>query len=139
VAENVRYVCPAATDDELRDSTQAAGIDGFIESLPERYDTIVGERGTALSAGERQRIALARAFLANPTVLILDEPTAALDPASERQVIAGYQALMRNRTTIVITHRLELAQQADRVVVLQDGRIMDEDGAFTRHFLNASV
>jgi ATP-binding cassette subfamily B protein len=148
VAENLRYVRPEATDGELREACRAAGIDAFISSLPRGYDTVVGERGTALSAGERQRLAIARAFLANPAVLILDEPTAALDPASEQQVIAGYEALMRGRTTIVITHRFELACQADRAIVLRDARIVEDgapsdlrhgSGAFAQHFLRASV
>jgi ATP-binding cassette subfamily B protein len=148
VAENLRYVRPDATDDALRDACRAAGIDAFIAELPLGYDTVVGERGTALSSGERQRLAIARAFLANPAVLILDEPTAALDPASEQQVIAGYEALMRDRTTIVISHRFELACQADRVIVLRDARIVEEGspadlrhgtGAFAQHFLKASA
>jgi ATP-binding cassette subfamily B protein len=148
VAENLRYVRPSASDDELRDACRAAGIDAFIASLPLGYDTVVGERGTALSSGERQRLAIARAFLANPTVLILDEPTAALDPASEQQVVAGYEALMRGRTTIVISHRFELACQADRVIVLRDARIVEEgspsdlqhgSGPFAQHFLRSSV
>jgi ABC-type multidrug transport system fused ATPase/permease subunit len=141
-------VRPSASDGELRDACRAAGIDAFIASLPLGYDTVVGERGTALSSGERQRLAIARAFLANPTVLILDEPTAALDPASEQQVIAGYEALMRGRTTIVISHRFELACQADRVIVLRDARIVEDgspadlqhgSGPFAQHFLRASV
>jgi ATP-binding cassette, subfamily B, bacterial len=148
VAENLRYARPEATDDELREACRAAGIDAFISSLPLGYDTVVGERGAALSSGERQRLAIARAFLANPAVLILDEPTAALDPASEQQVIAGYEALMRGRTTIVITHRFELACQADRAIVLRDARIVEEgapadllhgSGAFAQHFLRGSV
>jgi ABC-type multidrug transport system fused ATPase/permease subunit len=85
----------------------------------------VGERGAALSAGERQRIAIARAFLADPAVLVLDEPTASLDPVSERNVIAGYEAIMRGRTTIIITHRLDLAMQADRAIVLDGARVVE--------------
>jgi ATP-binding cassette subfamily B protein len=143
IAENIRYVRPDATPDEIRAAADAAGIRPFIESLPQRYDTIVGERGLALSAGERQRVALARAFLANPTVLVLDEPTAALDPLSERLVIDGYRAAMQERSTIVITHRRDLAMQADEVVVLAGARIVEvgrphelaeRDTAFARLF-----
>lgn len=134
IAENLRYICPDATAAELSDAARAAGIYDFIENLPERYQTIVGERGMALSAGERQRLALARAFLANPAILILDEPTAALDPASERQIIAGYEALMSKRTTIVITHRFDLASQADRVLVLKEARLVEDSKAFAGHF-----
>jgi ATP-binding cassette subfamily B protein len=126
VGENIRYLRPEARDDEMRAAAAAAGIAVFIEQLPEKYDTLVGERGLALSAGERQRVALARAFLANPAVLVLDEPTAALDPISERQVVEGYRAIMRGRTTILITHRRELAMAADRVVVLSGARVVEE-------------
>lgn len=139
IAENLRYVRRDASDQELRDACRAAGIDAFIASLPQRYDTIVGERGTALSSGERQRLAIARAFLANPTVLILDEPTAALDPVSEQQVIAGYATLMRGRTTIVISHRFEIASRADRVIVLRDARATEAPDAFAQHFLRAAA
>jgi ABC-type multidrug transport system fused ATPase/permease subunit len=127
IAENLRYARPEATQCDLEAAAQAAGIAEFIAGLPQQYETPVGERGMALSAGERQRIALARAFLASPTVLVLDEPTASLDPVSERHVIAGYEAVMRGRTTILITHRLELASQADRVLVL-DGAAVAESG-----------
>jgi ATP-binding cassette subfamily B protein len=126
IGENIRYLRPEASDGDVRVAAAAASIEAFIEQLPEKYNTLVGERGLALSAGERQRIALARAFLANPAVLVLDEPTAALDPISERQVIEGYRAIMRGRTTILITHRRELAMAADRVVVLSGSRVVEE-------------
>ena len=127
IAEIIRYGNPSATDEDVERAARQAAIDSFIDRLPERYQTLVGERGMALSAGERQRIATARAFLRNPAVLIMDEPTASLDPISERAVVAGYEAVMRGRTTIVITHRLDLASRADRVIVLSGSRIV-EDG-----------
>jgi ATP-binding cassette, subfamily B, bacterial len=125
VAENIRYARPGAPFDEVRAAASAAGIARFIESLPQSYDTVVGERGLTLSAGERQRVALARAFLANPTVLVLDEPTAALDPESERHVTEGYRSVMRGRTTLLITHRRDLVMQADHVVVLDGARVVE--------------
>jgi len=125
VADNIRYVRPGATDAEVARAAEAAGIARFIAALPNGFATQVGERGLALSAGERQRIALARAFLADPAVLVLDEPTAALDAIAQRQVIDGYQAVMKGRTTLLITHRRELALAADRVVVLEGARVVD--------------
>ncbi|MYA33832.1 MAG: ABC transporter ATP-binding protein [Gemmatimonadales bacterium] len=123
IAENVRYAKPDATDLEVGGALAAAALDGLLTSLPEGAATVVGERGRQLSAGERQRVAVARAFLADPAVLVFDEATGALDPASEAQVLEGYAALMRGRTTVLITHRPELARRAERVVVLRDGRI----------------
>ncbi len=128
IAENIRYSRPDATDAEVRLAARQAALEPFIATLPQGYDTIVGERGSAMSAGERQRIATARAFLANPAVLILDEPTASLDPISERTVIDGYETVMHNRTTLVITHRHDVASRADRVLVL-DGSKLVEQGA----------
>ena len=126
VAENIRYVRPEASDADVRLAAEAAGIARFVDQLPYGFATVVGERGLAVSAGERQRIALARAFLADPAVLVLDEPTAALDAVAQRQVIDGYQAVMRGRTTVLITHRRELAMAADHVVVLDGAQVVEE-------------
>ncbi|HEX6164444.1 MAG TPA: ABC transporter ATP-binding protein [Vicinamibacterales bacterium] len=126
VEENIRYVRPSATAEKVRKAAQAAGIAQFVESLPQGYGTIVGERGLAVSAGERQRIALARAFLADPAVLVMDEPTAALDAIAQRQIIEGSRAVMRGRTTLLITHRREVAMAADHVVVLDGARVVDQ-------------
>jgi ATP-binding cassette subfamily B protein len=148
IAENLRYAKPAASQPELEAAARAASIDAFIRTLPQQYGTQVGERGMALSAGERQRLALARAFLADPAVLVLDEPTSSLDPIAERQVVAGYETLMHGRTTILISHRLELAMQADRVLVLDGARIvecgtprelMEHRGSFARLFEPAAA
>ncbi len=125
IEENIRYVRPAASQDEVRLAAEAAGIARFVQGLPQGYATIVGERGLAVSAGERQRIALARAFLADPAVLVMDEPTAALDAIAQRQVIDGSRSVMRGRTTILITHRREVAMAADHVVVLDGARVVD--------------
>jgi ATP-binding cassette subfamily B protein len=118
IAENIRYARPDASDAEVVMAARLAALEDFIETLPLKYDTVVGERGMALSAGERQRIAAARAMLRNPAILVLDEPTAALDVATEKRLVDGYESAMRGRTVIVITHRLDVARRADRVVVI---------------------
>jgi ATP-binding cassette, subfamily B, bacterial len=125
IAENIRYAQPEASDEEVAAAARLAALDSFVATLPDGYATIVGERGMALSAGERQRVATARALLVNPDVLILDEPTAALDPATERRLVDGYETAMRGRTTIVITHRLEVAARADRVVEIARGLALE--------------
>ena len=125
IEENIRYVRPSATNDDVRRAAESAGIARFVNSLPQGFATIVGERGLAVSAGERQRIALARAFLADPVVLVMDEPTAALDAIAQRQVIEGSREVMRGRTTLLITHRREVAMAADHVVVLDGARVVD--------------
>ncbi len=126
VEENIRYARPGASDGEVRAAAHAAGLEDFLASLPEGGATPAGEQGMTLSAGERQRVAIARAFLADPAVLVLDEATANLDPASEERVIAGYEAVMAGRTTILVTHRFDLANKADRIVVLEGGRVVEQ-------------
>jgi ATP-binding cassette subfamily B protein len=125
VKENIAYGKPDATLEEIRSCTRAAAIDDFIQSLPEGYDTIIGERGSTISVGERQRMALARALLRNPSVLIMDEPTSALDPASETAVAGAFARVVRGRTSILITHHMSLVEMADLVVVVEGGRLVE--------------
>lgn len=128
IAENVRYARPAASDADVHAALDAAGLGALVAALPDGLATVVGERGRRLSAGERQRLAIARAFLADASVLVLDEATGSLDPAGEAHVLDGYAALMRGRTTVMITHRPGVARRADRIVLIRDGRVV-EDGA----------
>ncbi len=123
VADNIRYSALSASDEEVRQAAVAAGADGFIAALPRGYDELIGERGIRLSAGQRQRIAIARAFLKRPAVLLLDEATSALDAESEHVVQRALETLMSGRTTLIIAHRLATAQRADRIAVLDRGRV----------------
>ena len=123
--ENIRYGRPEASDDDVIAAAKAAFAHDFILALPEGFATYLGERGVRLSGGQRQRIAIARAMLKNPPLLLLDEATSALDAESERMVQAALESAMRGRTTLVIAHRLATVQRADRIVVLDHGRIVD--------------
>src|SRR4051794_24331145 len=125
VRENLRFAKPGATDEQVEDAARAARIHELIASLPEGYDTVVGERGYRFSGGEKQRIAIARTILRNPPVLILDEATSALDTETERQVQAALDRLSEGRTTIAIAHRLSTIRDADQIVVLDKGRIVE--------------
>jgi len=124
--ENIRYGKPQASDAEVHAAAQAAFADAFIRELPQGYDTFLGERGIRLSGGQRQRIAIARAMLKNPPLLLLDEATSALDAESERMVQAALESAMRNRTTLVIAHRLATVQKADHIVVIDRGRLVEQ-------------
>lgn len=140
VAENIAYARPEATcegREEIIAAARAAAIHEFIGSLPDGYDTQVGERGLTLSAGERQRIAIARALLRQPSVIVLDEPSAALDPATERSLATALRALLAGRTAIIITHRYSLVEIADQVILLENGKArriakesLSREGAF---------
>ncbi len=124
--ENIRYGKPTATDAEVVAAAHSAFAHEFITALPDGYHTFLGERGLRLSGGQRQRIAIARAMLKNPPLLLLDEATSALDAESERMVQAALESAMRDRTTLVIAHRLATVQKADRIVVLDHGQLVEQ-------------
>jgi ATP-binding cassette subfamily B protein len=126
IRENLRYARPDATDDELVDACKAARIHDLIASLPDGYDTVVGERGYRLSGGEKQRVAIARVLLKQPSIVILDEATSHLDTESEQAIQRALDAALEGRTALVIAHRLSTIVHADRIVVIDDGRIVEE-------------
>ena len=126
VRANIAYGCPEASEQEIVRAARAGHAWEFIEELPGGLDTMIGENGVNLSGGQRQRLAIARAMLRNPPLLILDEATSALDTESERKIQAALAELMKNRTTLVIAHRLSTVQHADRIVVLDEGRMVEE-------------
>ena len=123
--ENIRYGCPTASDDEVMAAAKSAQVEEFINRLPEGYQTFLGERGTRLSGGQRQRIAIARAILKNAPLLLLDEATSALDAESEILVQEGLNAAMQDRTTLIIAHRLATVKRVSRIIVLNQGRIVE--------------
>jgi subfamily B ATP-binding cassette protein MsbA len=122
---NISYGKPDASKEDIEEAARIAFADEFIDELPQKYDTIVGERGVLLSGGQRQRVAIARAVLLNAPVLILDEATSALDAESERLVQKALSNLMQNKTSIVIAHRLSTIRRADKIVVMEKGRIIE--------------
>jgi ABC-type multidrug transport system fused ATPase/permease subunit len=126
IRENIAYGRPGATDEEVVAAAKVANADEFIAKMPHGYDSMVGERGDTLSGGQRQRIGIARAVIRNSPIMILDEPTAALDTESERLVIEGLERLMKGRTVIMIAHRLSTLSNADKIVVLKDGVVAEQ-------------
>ena len=125
IRENIAYGKPGASEEEIRQAAEQAYAKEFIESFPEKWDTLVGERGVKLSGGQRQRIAIARAILKDPKFLILDEATSALDSESEKWVQSALEELMKNRTSLIIAHRLSTIRSADKIIVMESGKIVE--------------
>src|SRR5258708_23389205 len=123
VAENIRYGCPEASEEEVRAAARDAGMADFVEQLPDGYDTILAERGASLSGGQRQRVAIARALVRRSPILLLDEPTTGLDAATQRGILEALQNLMDRTTTLLVTHQMSLVREADEIIVLEHGRI----------------
>jgi subfamily B ATP-binding cassette protein MsbA len=125
IEENVAFARPQATKEEILEACRIARVDEFAENFEKKYDTIVGERGVKLSGGQRQRVSIARAILADPRILILDEATSSLDSESEALIQEGLRYLMKGRTTFVIAHRLSTIRRADEILVVENGRIVE--------------
>ena len=125
IRENVAFSRPDASEEEIMRACRIARVDEFAESFADKYDTVVGERGVKLSGGQRQRISIARAILAEPRILILDEATSSLDSESEQMIQQGLSYLMQGRTTFVIAHRLSTIRRADQIMVMEQGQIVE--------------
>jgi ABC-type multidrug transport system fused ATPase/permease subunit len=125
IGENIRFSEPGASDAQVREAARIARADAFIEALPEGYDTLLGERGSKLSTGQRQRLSIARAVLKDTPILVLDEPTAALDAVTEQQVLESLAEWGQNRAVFLITHRLSTIRQADQIAFLQRGTLAE--------------
>jgi len=136
IRENVAFSRPSATEAQVVEACRIAHVNEFADRFPQRLDTVVGERGVKLSGGQRQRVSIARAILADPRILILDEATSSLDSESEAHIQAGLQALMAGRTTFVIAHRLSTIRRADQILVVEDGRIVERGNHDTLHAAN---
>jgi subfamily B ATP-binding cassette protein MsbA len=126
VRDNIAYGRAGATEEEIIEAAKLANADEFISRMPDGYETMVGDRGDTLSGGQRQRIGIARAIIRNNPILILDEPTAALDTESERLVIEALERLMKGRTVLTIAHRLSTIRDADTIIVLKDGVVAEQ-------------
>ena len=126
IRDNIRYGRPDATDEEVEAAARRAEIYDDIMEMPEQFDTWVGERGTLLSGGQKQRVAIARIFLKNPPILILDEATSALDSVTEARIQRSFDELAQGRTSLIIAHRLSTIRNANRILVVENGRIVEE-------------
>jgi subfamily B ATP-binding cassette protein MsbA len=127
VRENLSYARPNATLEQVQAAAQRANAHGFIKQLPQGYDTVVGERGVKLSGGQKQRLSIARAFLHDPRILLLDEPTSSVEPETEALIQESLEQLSHSRTTLVATHRIALLRRARRILFLRHGRV-EADG-----------
>ena len=125
ILENILYGRPGASFDDVRQAATNANATEFVQAMPQGFETVIGERGVTLSGGQRQRIAIARAFLKNPPILVLDEATSSLDSESERIIQEALELLMKNRTTVVIAHRLATIRNADQIAVVEAGRLSE--------------